>query len=547
MSIETLIIGSGVAATTIADKILKKNPKASILILEAGDKVKMQDQSLWQDYVVNNQSYSKLPYYKYNDLPYPERDQAGENLNIGNQVVPLAGSRVMTYGGSTIHWGGWSFRLKPEDFKMKTNTGKGIDWPFGYEHLEPYYCQAEDYIGVAGASNNESPPRSQPYPFDAYPYTLEDQPMFEALGALNWERANVPIARHGIANTTSVHAPCKTTGSCKYCPFGARYASPNFLNDMCRWQDYPNFEIRINSVVEQINMDSKHKSSGVTYLDNITGKSVTVSAQRVIVAGGAIESPKLLMRSCSEYWPQGIGNDNDLVGRYYVTHPYFVYTGEVSENPKALQPEMDFPTLCSREFDSESEQAKGKYIFVNPPTAFQPKSKVSGGSTSVVQMMQQGVGPSDIKKAVSGPAQIQLHGMVEIFSEYSNRIMNLDKKNRIGLLETIVDYSKSPEFSKRMEEITEKVEKLFSVFGGSLKGQPNISWRADHSACTCRMASNDQEGVVDENLKIFGVDNLYVCSNAVFPNTGAINPTLTLTALSIRLGEHLNQQGQGVS
>ena len=66
----------------------------------------------------------------------------------------------MAYGGSTTVWGGWSFRRKPEDFFLKTITGEGLDWPFDYNTLEPYYCQAEDYLAVSGDS--KTPPFRAP-------------------------------------------------------------------------------------------------------------------------------------------------------------------------------------------------------------------------------------------------------------------------------------------------------------------------------------------------------------------------------------------------
>ena len=539
MTIDTLIIGSGVVAAAISQRLLSARPDMSILILEAGQKVKLQDQRLWQDFVVNGLSYSKLPYAKYNDLPFPDRDQQGENVNIGSTVVPLSGSRVITYGGSTIHWGGWSFRLKREDFRMKTNTDTGIDWPFDYDVLEPYYCQAEDYIGVAGDSADEHPSSSHPYPFPVYPYTYEDQPVKAALTALNWSFSHVPIARHGIKNTTALQAPCKTTGTCKYCPFGARYAAPNFLDDMLQWGDYPNLEVRIDAVVDVINVDAKDHVTGVTYRDQSTGEDVTVEARRVIVAAGAIESPKLLLRSRSSFWPQGIGNDHDLVGRYFVTHPYFIFSATIDKNSRNGQAEMDFPTLCSRHFDSPEEQAKGKFILVNPPSS--PTPLVNQKTMNIIEMMQSGMTREEILAAMVGPAQVQIHGMLEIPSERHNRVMNLESCNRMGLLETVVDYSKSPDFKHRMSEITARVDELFKQLNATPRGNPYISWRADHSACTCRMATSPEEGVTDENLKVFGVKNLYVCSNAVFPNTGAINPTLTLTALSLRLGDHLIQ------
>jgi choline dehydrogenase-like flavoprotein len=527
---DTLIIGSGVAAAAIAQRLLDKDPKASILVLEAGGSVKMQDYSIWANYLVSG----RLPYEKYYDLPYPDRDHPGENLSIGGTEIPLTGARALTYGGSTIHWGGWSFRLKPEDFYLNTNTGESIDWPFDYQALEPYYCAAEHYIGVSGDSQDPTVPRTEGYPFPAFPYTLEDQPMAQAMDAQGVSYSHLPIARHGITDTASRHAPCQTTGTCKYCPFGARYAATNFLNDMKQWEDHSNFHIRTNVVVEQIAMDDKRRAKGVVVLDKTTQKREAIEAKRIIVAAGTIESAKLLLRSVSQDWGRGLGNQYDLVGRNFITHPYFIFTGNLPQNPQKLQPEMNFPTLCSRHFDSAAEQAKGKFIFVNPP---------SSPGVNLAQQMQNGVSRAQMDQYVSGPTQIQLHGMLEVFSRDYNRVMNLDKVNHLGMQETVVDYTKDVTFDQRMLEIQAHVQQLFGHIGATIVGKPSVSWRADHAACVTRMSKDERQGVVTPDLQIHGVDNVYVCSNAVFPSTGAINPTLTLTALAIRLGDHLIHRG----
>lgn len=102
MKVDTLIIGSGVAATVVAQRLLEVDASASILILEAGTRVKTKDFGLWENYLITGQ----LPYEPFKDLPYPERDFAGENVNAGNTSIPLVGARVFVFGGSTLHWGG---------------------------------------------------------------------------------------------------------------------------------------------------------------------------------------------------------------------------------------------------------------------------------------------------------------------------------------------------------------------------------------------------------------------------------------------------------
>ena len=131
----------------------------------------------------------------------------------------------MTYGGSTVHWGGWSFRMKPEDFKLQSNTGikNTIDWPIDYDAFKKYYAQSEQFIGVSGDSCDDVVPRDGvPFPYPPFPYTLEDSLVIEAMEKAKVRYSHMPIARHGITDSTSSHAPCQTTGTCKYCPFGAR-------------------------------------------------------------------------------------------------------------------------------------------------------------------------------------------------------------------------------------------------------------------------------------------------------------------------------------
>ena len=527
MTLRTVIVGSGVAATALAKTLLDEDPKAPILVLEAGPRVKLKDFGLWEQYLITGQ----LPYDSCKDQQYPQNDVPGENASVGGTDLPLAGGRVMTYGGSTIHWGGWSFRLKPEDFRLFSNAKVGADWPLSYDDLEPFYGRAERFIGVSGDSADPTVPRSTQYPYPAFPYSLEDRPLVRALESLRYAYSHLPIARHGVTETTGKQAPCQTTGTCKYCPFGARFAATNVLNDMVEWNDYPNFKVQTGVIVDAICMKSKTLSGGVMVRRGTDAPLELVEADRVVVAAGTIESAKLLLRSTSSLWPQGVGNDADLVGRHLVTHPYFIFTASTKGNPLGLQKEMDFPTLCTRHFDSETEQRSGKFILVNPPDTVDPK---------VVSMMKAGKSRDLINKAILEANTIRLHGMLEVFGEAKNRVKNMPgKPSHLGLQQTIVDYTKDRNFDRRMGQIQRKVAKIFKKMDASLTEKPSVSWRADHAGSTCRMGNDPAMSVVDGNLRIHGVDNVYVCSNATFPSIGAINPTLTLTALALRLGDHL--------
>jgi choline dehydrogenase-like flavoprotein len=531
MKVDIAITGSGVAAAALAWKILRADPTASILVLEAGKKMKMRDFAIFQDYLVTNVE----PYHAYWDLRYQERDQEGENQSIGSTEVPLYQARLTMYGGSTVHWGGWSFRLKEEDFRLHTNTGKGIDWPFEYKDLEPYYCEAEHYIGVSGDSTEPIPPRTQDYPFRAFPFTWADKRAVDALRKLNYLYSHLPIARQGVSKTISSHAPCQTTGKCKYCPFGARYVAANSLDDLDSLEVHPNFSIRTEIVVEEILMDSKDRAKGLRCLNRRTDQVETIEAETIVVASGAIESPKLLQRSVSPHWKNGLGNDHDLVGRNLVTHPYFIFEAGIKSNPDVMQPEMGFPTLVSRHFDSPEEQRAGKFILVNPPDYPRYGEK----NQDLAKLMQAGLTKDQIKKTVRGQASVQWQGMLEVFTEAYNQVSPSRRINHLGLRETVVNYSKDQGFDARLAQIEKHVEAIFNEMGADGLRRQQPSWRADHAACTTRMSDDPAQGVVDRDLKVHGVTNVYVCSNGSFSSLGAVNPTLTLTALSLRLAEHL--------
>jgi choline dehydrogenase-like flavoprotein len=533
MKVDTLIIGSGVVATVLTKKLLQKNPGMSILILEAGNRFKTKDFGIWTDYVAtgNDPVGPSNPMYDYN---YPERNTPGENAWAGTTQMPLNGGRAMAYGGSTVVWGGWSLRRKQEDFYLKTNTGEGLDWPFDYEYLEPYYCTAEDYLAVSGDAADDAVPHSRPYPFRPFPFQLQDQPIANAMTSLGMSYMHMPIARRGVSDIPSRHAPCQTTGTCDYCPFGARFVACDYMDDFREWHSFPNLEIKLGAFVTSLRMTSKRRVAGCTYRDSNTGEIVDVDADRVIVAAGTIESAKLLLRSKNSDWTEGVGNDTDNVGRYLITHPYLIFTGTLKANPLKLQPEMNFPTLMTRYYDTEQQQAAGKFVLVNPPDTV---------PVSFSSMMQQGFPREEIDRTLTGSWPLAIHCMIEVFGRHYNRVANLPQLSHLGMNQTLVDYSQDDTFPQRVAQVQQVVQNIMQKMGGSLPPnyQPYISWRCDHAASTCRMSKDPKEGVVDADLRVHGVDNLYVCGNAVYPNIGAINPTVTVTALAFRLGDHLNE------
>jgi choline dehydrogenase-like flavoprotein len=133
---------------------------------------------------------------------------------------------------------------------------------------------------------------------------------------------------------------------------------------------------------------------------------------------------------------------------------------------------------------------------------------------------------------------------MEEFANPENRVELGDGINHLGLPQTRVWFSRAAGFQEAAQVNLGRMKEVIETMGLKAIRCEVMAVRGDHAASTCRMAKTSETGVVDKNLAVFDVENLYVCSNAVFPSGASVNPTLTLTALSFRLGKHLVGQAR---
>ena len=491
-------------------KILENAPLTSILMLEAGPEIPSKQRRPWWDYITLN----KTPY----EFTY---DQDWEAKSIGNINWLSNGARVKAVGGSTMHWGAWCLRFKPEDFKLFTNTGEGADWPITYDDLEDYYYQAEEYLSVCGDEHENWSPRSKSYPMPPFEWTAADGVMIKAFEKLGIQPGKMPIARY---------RKCMTTGTCKYCPLGSRYSAQNNLTDLIENSQYKNFVLQPNSPVVRVNCSSKSKIESIDSVNNQTGVVTKLHAHQYIICSGAYETPKLLMNSKNEYWKNGVGNDADLLGRFIISHSMLKVKGKTPSNPERWFQEYDFPTLMSRSYDTPERQKIGKI--------FMFKNRVLP-NIDIAQLMIQGKTPEEIDAIVSGPMEMELQAFMEEKGKFENRLEIVEGTDRFGLPLTTVNFNRNEQENANAKENLKLMQKVIEEMGYEVVYAQVEDPGAHHTTGTCRMGKTADLGVTDENLKVHEIDNLYLCSNGVFPTGSAVNPTLTLTALSIRLAGHL--------
>ncbi len=503
-----IIVGSGVAGALLARQLLKTKD-CHITMFEAGPDFKTGKYRVWLDLLMAN----KNPYRAFLDESQKE-----------NQYFGLRGSRLFVKGGTTNHWGGWSLRFKPEDFELKSRTGIGADWPITYDALSPYYTQAEFLLGIEGDSNNDDPPRyGQKFPFTAAPFTLNDMPIIEALTELGMSHSHMPMARNGDK--------CVTTGTCRYCPVNARYSAAFDLAELEK--EYGNkLDIRTKSPVLKIVMDDKKQARGVSFLNRKTGRNESMEGDTVVICSGTVESTKLLLASANTDWTEGIGNDSGHVGRHLVGHLLIFAEGTRLENPEKTEQELGFITLACRHFDTPRYQKDGKMLI----------ARVGDDSKTFLEKeILANVSRSKINTKMASSMKFKLYASIEQFESPENRVRLGSNTDKLGLPGTIIDFGVNEITRKALQTHAQNLMRILKA-AGCKEDSINttlIKSVGAHVTSTSRMSSSDTDGVVDKNLRVHGTDNLYVCSNAVFPNVTAVNPTLTLGALAVRLAHHI--------
>ena len=507
------IIGSGVAGGVVATGLADAGV-TDVLMVESGSAVPMRDRRIWHDYFMGSGTLT------HGANVY----QASDYVNTGSQPYRLIRKAMRARGGTTI-WGGEAFRLKPEDFQLKTRTGHGFDWPISYDDLEPFYALAERTLQVSGdATDAGHPPRSGPFPLPAFDFQEYERPFLKALNDSGYSSQHVCLSR----NTAPINGmpQCMLTGTCEYCPIGGRFTADQLID---RLESRPGFRLLTNTPAIALRFSSTKLIASLEILDLSSGERHEVVADWFVVCAGGIESPKLLLASAAKAWPNGVGNEHGHVGRTLTNHIelFIEATSRAPKRSGAIM-DLDFSTLTTRHLDDPANQATGKgYV------CFEQAAPDLG------ELITRGASLKALRREFDAPLTGKFIHQMEQFPAQENFVGLAPGEDSRGLRRTRIEYSienAKPGIARARSLLTSLFDRMdMSVIGEKIA-------QAAHPMGTCRMSSSPDQGVVDRDLRVHGIDNLYVCSSAVFPTGGAAGPTLTLAALAHRAVAHLKAQ-----
>jgi choline dehydrogenase-like flavoprotein len=448
----------------------------------------------------------------------------------GDRHYPLNAARVKGVGGSTLHWQGMVMRLHESDFRRRSRDGAGRDWPIDYGDLRPYYAEAERALGVAGADDNPfAPPREEPFPMPAFRPSHSDAIFAAACESLGIATHSVPNARN--SEPYGDRSACVGYGTCQpVCPSGAKYDATVHAREAeaagARFVD--------RAPVQRLVHDDDGERVTAAVYATPAGEH-RQNARQFVVAAGGVETPRLLLLSSSPQHPDGLANASGAVGRYFMDHVFAGAGGRLGE--PTHQNHVGFNTTESHQLYDNDLEGVGpiKLEFLNY------------------------AGPSPVEMALSGEQwgdellstfrgaygdHLAVGALVGQLPRAENRVeLDPDRTDDHGNPVPRVRWSLDDRTRRTIREANRVQREILQAAGATVEWTvgPDSTGPAFHQMGTTRMGTDPTESVVDPDLRTHDHRNLWISGSSTFVTGGAVNPTLTIAALALRLADRLDE------
>ena len=498
---DALVIGSGFGGMMAAHTLVHSGLR--VLMLERGDWVRRSPES-WQ-----GDQVGPLGRHFHTESPYDVYDERGRSTT----------GAFFCVGGPSVFYGGVALRFRTEDFESNPDieAGSGAVWPYSYADLEPYYMEAERIIGVAGVAGADptEPPRSAAYAEPPAPLAPVSARIAGAAQDLGFTPFPLPLAiNYGAAPQRK---KCIGCGTCDgfACAIGAKNdLATSVLPELLE----RGLELRPGTMAVRILADGG-QVTGVVAQDSRSQDQVVYRAKRVVLAGGALASPHLLLASGLQHYNPG----GHVVGRYLMRHLNRVVFGVF---PSAPEPDGRF-----------HKQIAIHDLYFGDPSVRQ-RGKLGGiqqvGTPPASLIRQQVAGPLGAIGARLCRYMTGLLTIAEDQPQFENRV-TLDSRHpdRHGLPRLVIShrYSRRDDAASR---VLLRAGRNVLRRAGALACYQHQIRTFSHAVGTVRMGRDPRSSALDQYGRFRGIDNLYVVDGSFMPRSGGVNPSLTIAANALR-------------
>jgi choline dehydrogenase-like flavoprotein len=504
-AVDFAIVGTGAGGGTLACKLAEYG--FSVVALDAGP--------YWrplEDFASDELHQGKLYWTD-------ERIVDGENpLQLG------ANNSGKSVGGSTVHFAMVSLRFRPEWFKARSALGYGVDWPIDWREMWSYYKEVEQALKISGPVRYPwGPPRPR-YPYR--PHELNAAALVLARGAeaLGIDWTPTPLAT--LSAPRGLAHPCVYRGMCVIgC---ATNAKQSVLVTWLPRALAAGAEVRDLAMVGRVEHDRSGRAVGVHYFRE--GHWRFQRARNVVVAGYAIETPRLLLNSATDRFPHGLANSSGLLGRNLMVQSNQAVWGRMDSEIRSYKGP---PSLAITEHWNYTDAGKdffGGYCYMSQgPLPVVWAETLSG---------QRGLwGQRLLDEMENYNHQVGLKIVGECLPQERNRVTLTDLKDQYGLPVPRVTYSFCDNDLRLIKHSLQFMRKALEAAGA------RDLWDETDDTChlngTARMGDDPSNSVVDADCRCWDIRNLWICDGSVFPTVGGVNPSLTIQAIACRTADRI--------
>lgn len=557
LDFDVIVVGSGITGGWAAKEFTEKGLKT--LVVERGPMVKhIKDYPTanldpWEFKHFGSQTQSDSKEYSITGVHYAF-NEATKHFYVKTeeqeyiQEKPFKWIRGYQVGGKSLLWARQTQRWSAYDFDAPRKYNYGIDWPLRYTDLAPWYTKVEKFIGISGTRDG-----------------IDAMPDSEVVGSFEMNKVEKEIVKSIHHNFPDRHAvigrcanlaeakqeqidqgrtKCMARAKCERgCPFGGYFSSNS--STLPYAEKTGNYTIKTDTIVESIIYDENtQKASGVQVINVLTGKREIITARIIFLNASTLNSNLVLLNSKSRRFPNGLGNDNGLLGRFIIFHNY---RGRITADYPGFEDSYYYgkrPTQifmpAFKNIKSDAADFKGSYM-----VAFSASRESWGRSVAGPQV------GAEFKDNLTEPGPWKVHMMMqgEVLPIYQNHVRLSNELDKYGLPKLITSVSYSQNDVNMMNDFFIEGEQMLLKSGAIniVKTDHHIAYDRQpglevHEMGGVRMGHDPKDSLLNKFNQLHLCPNVFVTDGAAMISTSNQNPSLTFMAFTARAVDYAYEQ-----